>query len=328
MSKRSPVDAPDRSPALRRGPVIAIVGSANVDVVAYVPRVPGPGETVIGSRFTIAFGGKGANQAVMAARLGARVWMLARVGDDAYGTMTIADLEAEGVEASLVRRVPGATGVASIWVEPDGTNRIIVILGANRAWEAAGAVEAVESIADLAVVIGQLEIPQAATAAAFATARARGAMTILNPAPAAAILPALIEATDWLIPNEPEFEALARMTGAMPDTLDGRLPWYAARTGVRLVVTLGADGAVLVGRDGSLAHVPVAAESIAAAVDTTGAGDAFVGSFAHGLATSLGELGAVERAVLLASDSVTRRGARASFPGGGPVGPIGLETSS
>jgi ribokinase len=300
----------------RSGPVIAVVGSANVDLVAYTPRVPGPGETVIGDRFVVTFGGKGANQAVMARRLGAEAWLIARVGQDTHGDMTLADLAAEGVETGLVARVAGPTGVAPIWVEPDGTNRIVVIPGANDVWEPDEAAAAIGGIADLAAVVGQLEIPQAATAAAFAAARARGAITILNPAPAAALVPALIEATDWLIPNELELASIAAFTGTPETALDRQLGWLADRLGVRLVVTAGAAGAILVRANGSIARVP-APMTGRTVVDTTGAGDAFVGAFAYGLASRLDELDAVRRAVGLASDSVTRPGARESFPRGG-----------
>lgn len=288
-------------------PVIAVVGSVNVDLVAYSRRVPGPGETVIGDRFVVSFGGKGANQAVAARRLGAEVWMIARVGDDAYGDLTIDDLRAEGIDTTFVRHVPGPTGVALIWVEPDGTNRIIVIPGANDAWDPAEAAASIDEIPGLDVVVGQLEIPQAVTAAAFAAARRRGAITILNPAPAAALDAALLASTDWLIPNEDEFAALAAETGVAGATLADQLPAFTAATGKRLVVTLGANGAVLVGADGMVAHVEA---PTVVAVDSTGAGDAFVGAFADGLARGLGELAAVGRANQVAADSVTRTGAR------------------
>ena len=288
-------------------PAVAVVGSCNVDLVAYSSRIPGPGETVIGDRFAMGFGGKGANQAVMAARLGAAVWMVGRVGEDSYGEMTLANFAAQGVETAHLARVRGSSGVAPIWVEPDGTNRIIVIAGANDALTPDAAAAAIDTLDRVDVVLGQLEIPQAATAAAFNAAVARGAVTILNPAPAAALDLLLLAATDWLIPNEIEFEALS---GGDPPT-DGTMLALAARTGRRLVVTLGAAGAALVTAEGRVERVAVDAVT---ALDSTGAGDAFVGAFGYGLAAGLPELAAVRLGVRCASDSVTRRGTQSSFP--------------
>jgi ribokinase len=290
-------------------PVIAVAGSANVDLVTYTPRIPGPGETVHGDRFSLNFGGKGANQAVMASRLGAQVWLVARVGEDAYGEMTIADLAAAGVETRYVERVPGSTGVAPIWVEPDGTNRIIVIRGANHAWRAGDAAAAIDAIADLDVVVGQLEIPQADTAAAFEAAKRRGAITILNPTPVARLLPELLAATDWIIPNEDEFSALAHDIIPSVASFDDQVASFASASPARLIVTLGARGALLVGGDGSLAHV---AAPVVRAIDTTGAGDAFIGSFATAIGAGVEEIVAVGDAVRFASGSVTMPGARGS----------------
>jgi ribokinase len=288
-------------------PSIAVVGSCNVDLVAYSTRIPGPGETVIGDRFAMGFGGKGANQAVMAARLGAAVWMVGRLGDDTYGEMTLENFERQGVETKHLARVPGSSGVAPIWVEPDGTNRIIVISGANDALTPDDAAAAIDTLDRVDVVLGQLEIPQGATAAAFNAAVARGAVTILNPAPAAPLDLMLTAATDWLIPNEVEFAALS---GGEPPT-DASMPAVAARLGRRLVVTLGAAGAALVTADGRVDQV--AADPVQA-LDTTGAGDAFVGAFGYGLAMGLSELDAVRLGVRCASDSVTRPGTQSSFP--------------
>ena len=317
-----------------RTPAIVVVGSANVDLVAYTPRIPGPGETVIGDRFALGFGGKGANQAVMARRAGAQAWLVARVGEDEYGEPTIADLDAAGVGTRYVERVPGATGVAQIWVEPDGTNRIVVVPGANHAWRAGDAAAAVEAIPDVDIVVGQLEIPQAVTAEAFAAAKRRGATTILNPAPAAPVIPKLLASTDWIIPNEDELSALTHGMAPSGAAFDDRVAGFAAATPARVLVTLGANGAVLVGRDGSLIHV---AAPIVDAVDTTGAGDVFIGSFAAAVASGLEELAAVGDAVQFASASVTRPGARGSVVGRGaysvsassqPSGPGTKGTSS
>jgi len=289
----------------RTQPTIVVVGSMNVDQIAYTSRVPAAGETVMGDRFVLGFGGKGANQAVMARRLGARVEFVGALGEDVFADMTLGNMAGQGIDTRFIARVPGSSGVAPIWVEPDGTNRIIVVAGANDRVEPGAAAEAVRSLDRVDVVVGQLEIPQAATAAAFAAARERGAATILNPAPAATLDADLVAVTDWLIPNETEFAILADDDGA-----EDRYRRFAERTGTRLVVTIGSEGALLVGHDGTAERIPATPVT---PVDTTGAGDAFVGAFAYGLAAGLPELEAVRLGVALASDSVTRPGTQSSF---------------
>jgi ribokinase len=293
----------------RPKPVIAVVGSLNIDLVAYAKRVPNAGETVIGERFQMGFGGKGANQAVMAARLGGRVSMVGALGDDVYAGMTFENLERQRVDATYVARVDGSSGVAPIWVEPDGTNRIIVVPGANDRVDPDAAAAAVRSLEGVRVVIGQLEIPQLVTTAAFEAAREIGAVTILNPAPAAELGADLLDASDWLIPNETEFAILAGVESFDPGN-DAALVRYADSLGPRLAITLGSRGAAMVSRDGTLVRVPT--EPVKA-VDTTGAGDAFVGAFAFGIAAGLDELKAVRLGILCASDSVTKPGTQSSF---------------
>jgi len=290
-------------------PVIAVVGSLNIDLVTYVTRVPSRGETVIGERFQMGFGGKGANQAVMAARLGANVAMVGALGDDVYARMTLDNLAAERVDATHVAHVQGSSGVAPIWVEPDGTNRIIVVPGANDAVDGETTAAAVRSLAAVAVVVGQLEIPQAVTTAAFAAAREVGALTILNPAPAATLRDDLLAVTDWLIPNESELAFLAGIESFDPED-DATLLRYAASVTPRLAVTLGARGAAVVTAAKAVARLPAVH---ADAVDTAGAGDAFVGAFAFGLASGLDELRAIRLGILCGSDSVTRPGTQSSF---------------
>jgi len=287
-------------------PRIVVVGSTMIDLIAYTPRIPSAGETLVGERFRMGFGGKGANQAVMARLLGAEVAMVNALGDDLYGDTTLQNFASYGIDTTHVRRVAGSSGVAPIWVEPDGTNRIIIVPGANHEMTAEQAVSAVESFDEVAVVLGQLEIPQPVTAAAFRTARERGAVTVLNPAPADSLDADLLASTDWLVPNEGEFAALA---GAEPT--DHALTSFAERAGVRLVVTLGEEGAALVTDTGEVLRIPAEAVS---AVDTTGAGDAFVGAFAYGLAAGLDEERALRLGLRCATDSVTRPGTQASFP--------------
>lgn len=289
-------------------PSIAVVGSSNIDMVAYTPRAPGPGETVIGDRFELGFGGKGANQAVMARLLGADVFMVNCVGDDAYAEMTLANFESRGISTANVKSVPGSSGVAPIWVERDGTNRIIVIPGANEKVTPEHAAAAIEALPDLSVVVGQFEIPQVATAGAFSAARARGiTTTILNPAPAAELDDALLNVTDWLIPNEVEFASLSGSGSLNDDAFRA----FSDRHSVRLLVTLGEEGVALLGLDGKVLRIPA---SPVVAMDTTGAGDAFVGGFSYGLAAGLDEGSAARLGIMCASDSVTRPGTQTSFP--------------
>lgn len=287
-------------------PTIAVIGSANIDLVAYLDRTPAAGETVIGRLFAQGFGGKGANQAVMAARLGAAVAFVGALGNDAYAAATLGNFETEGVRTSGIARVLGSSGLASIWVEPGGTNRIVVIPGANGLVDPTAASAAIARLPTLDVIVGQLEIPQAATAVAFRTARARGAIAVLTPAPAADLDPTLLEQTDWLVPNQHELE---RLTGVSAD-LDPDLLEAAKRLDVRLLVTLGAAGAALIA-DGQVVRIPAPRVE---AMDTTGAGDAFVGAFAVGLGLRLAPIEAVRLGIACASDSVTRPGAQASYP--------------
>jgi len=279
-----------------------------IDLVAYTQRVPVGGETLVGDSFQMGFGGKGANQAVMARLLGAEVAMVNCLGDDSYGDLTLENMASYGIDITHMYRAPGASGVAPIWVEPDGTNRIIIIPGANHLLTGSQAVQALRLIPEISVVVGQLEILQETTTAAFAEARRRGIMTVLNPAPAAAVSEDLLGLCDWLIPNEVEFEALTGSSAESEEALFG----FARQTGTRLAVTLGEQGVSLVlpGND-SVIQVPAPRVT---AVDTTGAGDAFVGAFVVGLALGWEELRAAQLGNLCASDSVTRPGTQASFP--------------
>jgi ribokinase len=291
-----------------QGPSLVVIGSTMIDLVVYTDRVPAAGETLVGERFEFGFGGKGANQAVMARLLGADVVFINRLGDDAYSALTRDNLATYGIDDRHVSESNGtASGVAQIWVEPDGTNRIIIVPGANDDLTSDEVVAGVES-SDARVVLAQLEVPQEATAAGFRAARARGATTLLNPAPAAALDPGLLAVTDWLLPNETEFTLLSG--GGDPES-DEDLRAYADRVGVRLLVTLGAAGVALLEDDGTIRRI--AAPQVDA-VDTTGAGDAFVGSFATALAAGHDVATAIAIGNRCAADSVTRPGTQKSFP--------------
>ena len=290
---------------------ILVVGSTMIDLVAFAERLPDPGETVVGQRFLQGFGGKGANQAVMAARFGAAVAMVGMVGDDANGRLIIDNLRAQGIAVDDVGMAAGSSGVAPIWVDGAGMNRIIVIPGANALISPGAAAAAVHRL-EPAVVVGQFEVPQPVTAAAFAAARSIGAVTILNPAPGAGIEADLLALTDWLVPNETEFVLVGGRSLGQGVNADTRaIAELGDALAVSLVVTLGERGAAVRPR----AEVVTWIEAPAAdAVDTTGAGDAFVGAFAVGLVAGLDPIAAATLGCETATDSVTRPGTQGSYP--------------
>ena len=293
------------------GPRVLVVGSLNIDMITTAERLPADGETVIGIDYHTGFGGKGANQAVMAARLGAAVAIVGAVGEDDLGTAYLANLEREGIATTHVDRVAGSSGVAPIWVDATGSNRIIVVPGANDHVSADLAMTAVMTTRPNAVV-GQHEIPQAVTEAGFLAAREVRATTILNPAPAAPILAGLLAATDWLVPNETEFALLSGVPLTGDDAADlATIGAYGTAASVSVAVTLGARGAALVPLDGPPMIVPT---DPVIPIDTTGAGDAFVGGFAVGLALGWTAVDAARLGCASAADSVTRVGTQRSYP--------------
>ena len=285
--------------------VIAVVGSAMIDLTAYAKIIPAPGQTLEGDLFTTGFGGKGANQAVIAAHCGAEVHFIGKLGRDLFGDSIAENFEKLGINSEYLERSDSPNGVAHIWVDANGENRIIIIPGANYEIETKKAVEAIASIADLAVVVAQCEIKQEVTLAAFSAAKKRGCVTILNPAPYQPLSKDLLEVTDWIIPNETEFKELH---GQFP-TSDEVLKSF--RPGKNSIVTLGSEGAVLITSDGHLTRVSASKVN---AVDTTGAGDAFVGVFAFALASGKSPVDSMELGVKVASMSVMRKGAQSSYP--------------
>ncbi len=298
-----------------KSPTIAVVGSINVDLVARVPRIPAPGETLLGSDLVTTFGGKGANQAVMAARLGAHVHMVGRIGADSFGADVLANFAREGVDTTYAGKADRPTGVALISVAEDtGQNTIVVTPGANAAVTPEVVRAAHAAIEASGAVMCQLEIPTAATLEAFRMARAKGspAVTIFNPAPAVAFPPELLPLCDVILPNEHEAAQIAGMppihsieeAAVVGKTLQAR--------GVKqVVITLGSRGALLIDESGAASHLP--AEPVEA-VDTVGAGDAFAGSLAFFMAAGLPLSDSVRRAVAIATLSVLKPGAMASFP--------------
>lgn len=290
-------------------PEIVVVGSTMIDMIAYSQKIPSAGETVIGDSFSLGFGGKGANQAVMASRLGAKVSMVNTLGDDVFGDTTIKNFSEQGIDTTFIARVSGASGVAPIWVEPSGTNRIICVPGANNAMTTQQAEQAISALSNAKVVIGQLEIPQEVTSAAFRKARELGITTILNPAPFAPLSSELISLCDWIIPNETEFAGL-NPDGKQPDD-EFEISKVAKILGCNFVVTLGEKGAAYTDNNGKVIYVSAPKVN---AIDSTGAGDSFVGAFAFGLASGFEVDKSVRLGCACASNSVTKKGTQSSYP--------------
>ncbi len=287
---------------------VLVVGSLNMDLVVPVERHPGPGETVIGGDLQRFPGGKGANQAVAAARLGARVRMVGRVGEDAYGEELKRGLEAEGIQTAAVRRVAGPTGVALISVSADGQNAIIVSPGANARLRPEDL--APELFEDAGVVVLQLETPLETVQRAAELGRAAGARVLLNAAPAQTLPPELLRLLDVLVVNE--FEAAQIAASTEPKTSEEALALARAlsRLVPLVVVTLGGRGLVWAGASSEGTMPPFEVEP----VDTTAAGDAFVG----GLAAALAAGEPLEQALRFGSAAgalaTTRPGAQPSLP--------------
>jgi ribokinase len=292
-------------------PRIAVVGSANTDLITFADVFPRPGETLFGKNFDLGFGGKGANQAVAARLCGAEVLMVAKVGRDLFGEATVRNFNSFGIDTTHVQIVPDVpTGVAPIFVEPNGQNRIIVVKGANDRLSPADVDAAAAELRRVQTIILQFEIPLETIYHAVRFARTHGIRCILNPAPAVAASLAELTGVDYFIPNETE---AALISGLPVETLEQAATCAAAlvQKGFRRVVlTLGARGALLADSTGHL-HVPPFPVT---AVDTTGAGDAFIGSLAVFLAEGISEREAVERASLYAAMSTTRVGTQKSFP--------------
>jgi ribokinase len=299
-----------------------MVGSSMIDLVARVPRLVQPGETLIGSHFQVGYGGKGANQAVMAARLGAQVSVVTRLGRDVFGEDTLKNYQGQGINTTHVLFDDTRfSGVAPITVdEVTGQNAIVVIPGANLGLSPADARQATAAIQGAKVLICQLEVPIETTLEAFRIAKEDQNMapiTILNPAPAAALSDDLLRLTDVLVPNEVEAAMLAGVQSM--DTIGDVIA--AARVLQRrgpetVIITLGKNGALFLEGDREPQHV--AAEQVRA-IDSTGAGDAFVGSLAFFLASGRPLRDAIERACAIATHSVLSNGTQSSFPKGEDV---------
>jgi ribokinase len=293
-------------------PYVLVVGSANVDVSVSTAVLPRPGVTVLGRGYLITVGGKGANQAAAAAACGAATHMVGRIGTDAFGRLLEEALRGRGVHIEELRPTGhAATGVATISVDDSSNNCIIVVPGANACLAPADLTELAPLIRDAALLVLQCEIPMDTVYRATQMAAESGTSVILNPAPFRGLdLERIAGAVTYLVPNEAE---AAQLRGRPIDTIDQAkecATWLHAQGLECVIITLGAEGCVAV--DGySARHYPAHA---VAAIDTTGAGDAFVGCLAASLATGRSRDESIQRALLYSALSTTRRGAQVSYP--------------
>jgi ribokinase len=301
-------------------PKICVIGSANMDLTAHISRLPDWGETITEPKLHTSFGGKGANQAVMAARLGAQVKLIARLGNDAFGRDMFQNYQRQGIDTRFVMLDEDwPTGVALIAVnKADGQNMMIVTIGANSRLSEADVIPATPAILESDVLVGQLETSVGATLEAFRIAKetpGSRVTTILNPAPAKEPPEALLRLTDILVPNENEAAMLTNTASAALAGDSGTLNKVAGallRRGPRVVIiTLGARGALVAEGE---AHIQLVPAPKVQAVDTTGAGDAFMGSLAFFIASGRPILDAARRAGAVATRTVLKPGTQSSFP--------------
>jgi ribokinase len=295
---------------MAKRPRIAVVGSANVDMTTFTNQFPKPGETIFAQKFDLGFGGKGANQAVAARLCGAEVFMIARVGSDLFGPATIENFRKQAIDTTHVKQVDGlSSGVAPIFVEPNGQNRILVIKGANDALKPSDVDAAADTLKSADCIVLQFEIPLETVYYAIAFARKHNIRCILNPAPAQQIDLAALKDLDYFVPNEHEAESITAGSVKNIDEAKRCAEKLIAHGIRRVIITLGSNGSLLATRDGSQHIPPFAVQSI----DSTGAGDAFIGSFAVFLGEGVPEREAVRRANLYAALSTTGVGTQKSF---------------
>jgi len=291
-------------------PRIAVVGSANIDLVSFADQFPKPGETIFGQKFDLGFGGKGANQAAAARLCGADVFMVARVGEDLFGPATILNFQKMGIDASNVKEVKGvSTGVAPIFVDPSGQNRIIVVKGANDELKPADVDAAADTLKSVNCIVLQFEIPLETVYYTIRFARKHGIRCILNPAPGQPIDVKAVSDLDYFVPNESEAETITGMPVRNLEDAKACVQKLLASGIRRVIITLGSNGSLLASSDG-MEHMPAFKVN---AKDSTGAGDAFIGSFATFLGEGLPEREAVRRANLYAGLSTEGVGTQKSF---------------
>jgi ribokinase len=294
-----------------RTPRVAVVGSANVDLTTFADVFPRAGETIFGKSFDLGFGGKGANQAVAARLCGAEVVMVAKLGNDLFGEATVKNFKAAGIDTSLVQIVDGvSSGVAPIFVESNGQNRIIVVKGANDTLRPADVDAAANTLRGVDTIILQFEIPLETIYYVVQFAKANKIRCIVNPAPAQPVELEKLRDADYFIPNETEAETLTGLPVKSIEDAKACAGAFLKKEFGRVILTLGERGSLLASAEGFEVVAPFAVKP----TDTTGAGDAFIGSFAVFLAEGLAEKDALSHANLYAALSTTKVGTQKSFP--------------
>ncbi|WP_066372133.1 ribokinase [Herbidospora mongoliensis] len=290
---------------------VLVVGSITADVTAFSRRFPGPGETVLGDDFTLVLGGKGANQAVAAARAGAPTWLAGCVGRDPFGDLVLAGLRSHGVELGQVRTVGDRTGVAHIRVDASGENDIVIVPLANAAFGADLAEESIRAVRDqVGVLLLQLEVPMATTCHAAKAGRAAGLTVVLDPAPAQALPDDVWRHVDVVTPNESEAGVLTGVRVTDLESAARAASWFLDRGVGHALITLGSGGALSVTAERTR-HYPAYPVT---PVDTTAAGDAFTGFFGAALAAGLDDATAILRGMAAGALATTAPGASPSLP--------------
>ena len=292
---------------------IVVVGSINLDLVASVERMPRSGETITGQRFATYPGGKGANQAVAAARLGGNVGMIGRLGDDIFAAQLRTSLQTDRVDTQFVESVPGPSGSAVILVTPEGHNSIVVIPGANATLQPEDLTRYENELRAASIILAQLEVPLATVERLGEISANAGVPLVLDPAPARELPAGLLRNVTWLTPNENEAEQLLTNMGIKPHEplTTEQTAAHLSSSGVRnVILKLGADGVFLAGADVAPTHV---ASFAVEAVDTTAAGDVFNGAFAYALLEKKSPEDAARFANAAAACSVRRSGAQPSM---------------
>ena len=283
---------------------ICVIGSSNIDQFSYISEFPSSGETLIGDSFETGFGGKGANQAVMAGLLGGDVYMISCLGNDIFGDSTINNFIENNINVDHIQRVKVSSGVAPIWVNAKGENKIIVVPGANNEIDANKAKASLQEIENVSYLIGQAEIPMDVNHDVFDYAKQNNITTVFNPAPGKILESAFLKNIDWLIPNENEFQIISGLNMTDENILE-----FSKTIPCNLLITCGEQGVLYVDDDEIIKFKAPKVH----AIDTTGAGDAFVGSFVYALTKDLKVDDAINLAIDKASLSVTKRGTQSSY---------------
>jgi ribokinase len=291
---------------------IVVVGACMIDLISYVPRFPQMGETLHGTEFRMGYGGKGANQAIMAAKLGSKVVMVSKVGDESFGAGTLENFKKNGVSTDFVYKSQEEfSGVAPIFVTPKGENSIVIVSGANNKLTAMEIEKASNEIKQSSYLICQLEIEVELSLIALRLAKKLGVSTILNPAPARSSLPEEIyKLTDIFCPNESEAELLTGKKINSMEDIEEMAKQFVTAGAKSVIITLGENGCYVLS-NGVGKHVPANKVSV---VDSTGAGDAFVGALAHFLDLGIDIFESSKRASAVATISVQGKGTQSSFP--------------